>query len=479
VTPQAAGHIHEVRAGERIDNFKVGRLLHEGGMARLYRVTHARYRLPMVMKVPRLEPGAPLASLVAHENEWRILERLHGAHVPRLVAAGELTRAPYLVMEYIEGDRLARAAQQAPRPVAEIVALVGPLCRALHELHRQNVIHLDLNPHNVRQRANGEAVLVDFGIAHHAALPDLIDAAFGEEEGTTAYIAPEQVRHLRSESRSDIYALGAMLYLLATGSYPFGRPNLLSVHKRLFEPPRPPRHLVPDLPPWLQEVTLRCLEIRPEHRYATARQVAHALAHPESVHLTRRAHATRPAPWWTRTRLWWRSLYHVFDEGPALTPLERVSAAPHVLVALDPSAARGAQAQALRQIVRRLAAADPHSTFTCLAVLAPGRRAGHGRTAGAVDAQLGLRQWAAALRLPPARLHCLALPGQPARVIVGYARTHQVDHIVMGARAGSAVRRLLGSVSSRVAGEAPCTVTVVRARHDLPSRTRPRTSRRS
>lgn len=464
--------LHAVRGGERIDGFKVGRLLHEGGMARLYRVAHARHRLPMVMKVPRLDPHAPPSAFAAFENECHILERLHGPHVPRFIAAGDLLHAPYLVMEYIEGDLLAQAARSAPHPPGEVVARMAPVCRAVHELHRQSVIHLDLNPRNVRVRANGEAVLVDFGIAHHAQLPDLIDAAYGGAEGTAAYIAPEQLAHVRSDLRSDIYALGVMLYELSTGRYPFGRPNLLSQRRRLIMPPRPPRAVEPGLPPWLQEVILRCLELRPEARYSTARQVAHSLMHPEDVVLTRRARLVRDAAAGTRIRAWWRSLYHRFDETTPLAPRERLARAPHVLVALDLARASAALQDGLRNVVQRLARSEPHSTFTCLAVVPP-PDVMRARAAPGVEAQVEMRHWAAPLRLSDERLNFVALSGSAvAATILKYARTHQVDQIVLGARGSSAVRRVLGSVAARVAAEAACTVTVVRTRRDRASQTK-------
>ncbi len=459
---------HSLRAlatGERIDGFAIGECLHEGGMARLYRVTHPHHRGPLVMKVPRLEPEAPLSALVAFENEMRILARLKGPHVPRLVATGDLRTTPYLVMEYVEGDELARAAENAPVGPERLRDLGRRLALAVHELHRQNVIHLDLNPRNVRdRRATGEMVLLDFGMAHHAALPDLLDAAFGEEEGTTPYISPEQVKHVRHESRSDIYALGAILYRLATGHYPYGRPNLLSLKKRLLRPPPPPRLYNPELPPWLQEVILRCLEIRPEDRYATAKQVAYALAHPESVPLTRRARATRDVPWPTRVRLWWRSLCQVFDEGAPVSPYERVSGAPHVVVALDPAQTSAALAQALANAVRKFANSEPHSYFTFLHVL-PSEA-----SVAAAQRLAELRHFADRLHLEPGRAFFQVMAGEePAAAILEYARTHAVDYIILGARASSALRRYIGSVSARVVAEAPCSVTVVRSRREQTS----------
>jgi serine/threonine protein kinase len=460
----SAGALREVRSGDRIDGFHVGELVHAGGMARLYRVAGAHHRFPLVMKVPRLDPQAPFSALAAFENELRILARLKGPHAPRFVAAGDLHSAPYLVMEYIEGAELARAWERAPLDPERLRDLGVRLCRAVHELHRQNVIHLDINPHNVRNRAGGEMVLIDFGLAHHAVLPDLIDVAFGEEEGTAAFIAPEQVRHVRTESRSDIYAIGVILYYLATGHYPFGRPNLLAVKRRLFEPPPPPRVHDRRLPPWLQEVILRCLEIDPEKRYATAKRLAYALAHPESVVLTRRAHHTRAAAWTTRARLWLKSLYRVFDEGEPVRPYERVSGAPHVLVALDLAHSSEPLNEALRNAVRKFAASEPHGYFTFLNVISPEEESS--MQVSAAQRLAEMHGFVQPLRLRPGRTFFQVVPGEAARAILEYARTHVVDYIVLGARGASAVRRLLGSVSARVVAEAPCSVTVVRSRRE-------------
>ncbi len=482
--PSAAHErVHEIRTGERIDGYRVGDLLCEGGMARLYRVTHPRHRRPLVMKVPKLGLGSPLCASAAFENESQILARLHGPHVPRFVAAGDPRRRPYLVMEYIEGDSLARASAQAPLPVERVRDLGVRLCRAVHDLHRQNVIHLDLNPANVRDRADGEMVLVDFGVAHHAALPDYLDAAFGEEEGTTAYTAPEQVRHVRTEPRSDLYAIGAILYYLATGQYPHGRPNLLSLKKRLFEWPPPPRLHNPEIPPWLQEIILRCLAIRPERRYATARQVAYLLAHPEAVHLTERAHRLARPGLVTRTRLWWRSLYEVFEDTAPRHPREHLTRHAHVLVALDLAPSAAPLRYALRDAVRKFTRSEPDAYFTFLSVLGGDaawdrRDEATAANSPAVVRLAEMRNWAQPLRLAPERVHFQVIPGEPVAALVAYAQTHAIDHLIIGARGDEAVNRLLGNVSYRVMLQAPCSVTVVRSRRPAIAPIRRRAPRR-
>jgi len=456
----------EIRPGGMIGRYRIGPLLREGGMARLYTIEADE---PLILKVPKLGPDHPASSIVAFENELRVLERLRGPHVPKLVASGDLVRQPYLVLERIDGDDLAQAAQRAPLPVEEVCQLGIRLARAVQALHHQNVIHLDLNPANVRNRADGAMVLIDYGLAHHAALPDLLDSAFGEEEGTTATIAPEQLHHVRTDSRSDIYALGAILYKLATGHHPFGRPNLLSLKRRLVSPPWPPRAHRPDLPPWLQEIILRCLEIRPENRYTTAKRVAHLLAHPETVPDTRRAHSCTPPGIVQRTYAWLRSIFQKFDDEKGQRPYDRLTTSPHVLVALDLEHSSEGQKEALRRAVRRLSASEPRAYFTCLSVVPePEREQAIVDEKAAPDLRrhVLMRNWVQPLRLPEGRLIFQVLPGHPAATLLDYAHRHLVDHIIIGARGSSRLRQHLGSVSAAVAAQAQCTVTVVRTRKD-------------
>lgn len=456
--------MYRIRPGDNVDGFQVGECIAHGGLSDVYRCRHDSHDQPLAIKVPRQGKDAPRLAFAAFENEVRVLERLKLTCVPRVIAAGDLFSAPYYVMERLDGDEYVRAAREAPLEPERVRDLGARLARAVHELHRHNVIHLDLNPNNVRNRANGEIVLIDFGLAHHARLPDLIDAAFGEEEGTTAYISPEQVKHVRHDLRSDIYAIGVMLYRFATGEYPFGRPNLLSLNRRLHEAPCPPRRHRPDLPPWLQEIILRCLERHPRDRYATAKQVAYALAHPESVKLTPRASLERAGNWPTRVRLWFQSLSDTFDDEPGI-PLEHLATAPHVLVALDLSRTSDSLRAALRQAVRKFARSEPHCYITVLTVVPPVSGAGEKSDSASL---VELNHWAQPLKLNESRVYYQALPGsEVASALVEYARHHQVDHIIMGARASSAVRRYLGSVSARVVAEANCTVTVVRSHRDL------------
>lgn len=456
--------------GDSLDGFVVGDLVHTGGMALLWEATHPDHPGPMLMKVPRLFEGEDPAAIVSFEMEQMILPRLSGPHAPRFVAAAGFERQPYLAMERVPGPSLLPRLRELPLPPAEVAAIGARVAAALDALHRQHVVHLDVKPSNVLHRPTGEAVLVDYGLSHHNQLPDLMEEEFRLPYGTAPYMAPEQVMGVRSEPRSDLFALGAMLYFFATGVRPFGDPQRLSgLKRRLWRDPVPPRRLRPDCPPWLQEVILRCLEVDPERRHPTAAQLAFDLRHPDAVPLTPRAAKARRDGFGEVLRRRFNP-----DARPRFgrrrDVAAQVAAAPIVAVAVDLSEQPPALAAALRAAVGRILLTMPGARVACLNVLRANRVMPDSTldTAGRNKHALRLaelRGWAEPMRLPEGRVTFHVLEAvSPAAALLEYATVNPVDHIVLGARCRSARRKLLGSVSGEVAAQAPCTVTVVRSR---------------
>lgn len=461
--------------GAVIDGFVLGGRLHQGGMATLWSVTHPDHALPMLMKTPHLRDGDDASAIVGFEVEQMILPRLQGPHVPRLIARGNYTRRPYLVMERIDGESLRPRLDAAPLPLHEVVLIGVRVAQALHDLHRQHVIHLDVKPSNVMFRASGEAVLVDFGLSHHDQLPDLLDEEFLLPLGTGPYMSPEQVQFVRDEPRSDLFSLGVMLYHLLTGERPFGAPtSVRGLRERLYTEPVPPRALRPDCPPWLQEIVLRCLEVQTERRYATAAHLAFDLQNPAEVELTARADRQRAAGRWTRLKRWWHATgTEPVRERAAYAQAQRN---PVVMAAVDTSASPELSA-ALRENVLRMLGGLPSARLACVSVLKT-HLIGMDET---IDEQgrhlhmqrlIELKHWAHGLRealgwLEDHRVTCQVLESPDiAGALLSYAQRNQVDHIVIGARGASSLRRYLGSVSSEVSAAAECTVTVVRAPHE-------------
>jgi len=464
----------EIKPGSMIDGFRVLEKVHEGSMAILFRVSRDDIDLPMVMKIPKLAFGNHPACYVGFEVEQMILEKLSGPHTPRFIAKSNQEATPYIVMEFVDGTSLSEVLRRTPLAVEEIRTLGSALASALHTLHRQDVVHLDIKPGNAMFRTNGEVVIIDFGLAHHGKLPDLVEEAFHKPVGTGAYISPEQVLGARYDPRSDIFALGVILYQLATGRLPFGAPtHWRGFRQRLYRYPVPPRAIQENIPEWLQEIILHCLEVRWQDRYVTAAEVAFDLLHPEQVPISERGKRLGGMPVFARLRRWFDALQLQPPPMPALaSPAIR---APHILVAIDTEHEHEALAQAMRNTVRYAMAAETHCRISCLTVLEPSifTEEDEGRElANSLYTQrlIALHHWAHPLGLSPDKLRFHVLEaGDPAAALVDYANRHQADLIVMGARGHSALRRFLGSVSSHVVAEAPCSVTVVRTENSVDS----------
>jgi serine/threonine protein kinase len=453
-----------------IDGFELQENLGTGGMAQLWAVSRGGDPAPLIMKIPMLIDSDDPLPIVCFETEQMIMPRLAGPHVPRFVATGSLDPMPYIVMERIAGEPLKSRLDEVPLPWPEVVTIGAKVAHALHDLHLQHVIHLDIKPSNVMIRGTGEAVLIDYGFARHERLPDLLAEEFREPFGTTPYMAPEQVLQDRADPRSDLFALGAMLYFFVTGERPFGNPRGSQIRRRLWRDPVPPRALAPDCPPWLQEVILRCLEIDSDGRYATAAQLALDLENPEQIRLTERAERLERDGGVKTFRRWLKARKAQPLETPNIAG--QLSRAPIILAAIDLSPGNEDLAESLRMMISRILSIEGEARIACVNILKTSRIAvdiledEEGRSLH-VQRLVLLRHWGASLDIPKEQITYSVLEApDPASALVDYARHNNVDHIVIGARASSALRRYLGSVSSRVVAEAPCSVTVVRTSKD-------------
>ena len=454
--------------GLEIDGFTLGEQLHKGGFATIWDVTHPLYRTPLVMKVPTIMDGYDGPTIVGFEVEQMIMPRLSGTHVPRVIGQGDFAVMPYIVTERIPGDSLLSTFTRAPLPMSDLLEVMARMAAAVHDLHRQHVLHLDLKPANFLQRATGEMVLVDFGLSRHDQLPDLLAEEFTIPMGTFPYIAPEQYLRSRDDPRSDLFALGAMIYELATGKMPFGAPEKLKgVRRRLWRDPVPPRALRPELPEWLQEIILKALEVDPAHRYQTAAQMVFDLTHPAQVKITARGRKLA-ADGWRTVFSRWRVMRRVkgFAAPPSLSA--QMDKAPILMVAVDLSPDMESLAASLLRAVQRMLVIQPDARVACVNVIKTARIGidsitDDDGTHMHVSRLVSLRAWADALDLPAERLTFTVLENpDPGSAIIDYASHNHVDHILMGARGHSSTRRYLGSVSSQVVAEAPCSVTVIR-----------------
>jgi len=459
--------------GAVLDGFVLEKIIHKGGMAVIWQATRPDITSPIVLKIPMIGEGDEASSIVGFEMEQMIMPMLTGKHVPKFYGAGDITALPYLAMEKVLGRTLEQVAGSSPMPAEEVARLGARIAAGLADLHRQEVIHFDLKPANILFReTTGDAVFVDFGLSRHAKLPDLFSEEIRVPMGTAPYIAPEQVLRNRTDPRSDLYSLGAILYEREPGEQPFGSPDSTAgLKRRIWADPKPPRAIIKDIPPWLQEVILRCLEPDPTRRYPSARQLAFDLTHPDRVLLTSRASKMHRAGWF---KVWQRRKFKGIPKAltAQATPQQGVNTAPIVMAAVDLSPGHEALAEKVLEYVDRILSTQPEARLACVNVLKTslltvdesvdedGRNIHLQRLAE-------LKHWSRPLGRSAERVTFHVLEGvDPAQQLISFATDNHVDHLIMGARGHSARRRYLGSVSTQVVAEAACTVTVVRL-HDI------------
>lgn len=462
----------QLNAGMVIDGFLLRERIHRGGMADIWRVSRGDDDVPIVMKAPLLDFEGDLSLLVGFEVEQMIMAELTGQHVPRLIANGDFAVQPYIVMEHIQGPTLLKRSQDRSLPIEEVVGIGVAVASALSDLHRQQVLHLDLKPANILFRPTGAAVLIDFGLSRHRLLPDLLDEQFHRPTGTPEYIAPEQLMQVRSDRRSDIYALGAILYHLATGRPPFGIPSRLTkARRRVWRDPVPPRLLRPDLPPALQESILRCLEPMPEARYPSAEDLAFDLRHPDLTMLTERAERLQQADFRVALSRRLRCRGAMRDIlASATRPLPRP---PLILVAVDLRPGLDGLRHALRDASASVLANMPGARLACVNVMPASLIAIDENVDAAGDnihvrRLAELRHWAHPLQLPKGKITYHLLDSRSVSGgILEFARSNCADHLIIGAHSPGG--SFAGRAGAQITAEAPCTVTVVRAPEAVPS----------
>ena len=250
------------------------------------RPASARLDRPIALKMLLAGNYAAPRELDRFRREAEAIARLQHPHIVQIHEIGEHEGRPYLALEYVDGDSLARHIDATPQPAIRSAEIVAILARAIHEAHCLGIIHRDLKPANVLLTAAGEPKITDFGLAKRLDDDDAFPTLTEQFMGTPSYMAPEQAvrertRSPRGSARTkataavDIYSLGAILYEMLTGRPPFrAETPLETVLQVLHEEPVPPSRLRPNVPRDLETICLKCLEKSPQRRYVTALDLA-------------------------------------------------------------------------------------------------------------------------------------------------------------------------------------------------------------
>jgi serine/threonine-protein kinase len=271
--------------GEQLDHYRIEGLVARSGMASIFRATDMRTGRQVAIKIPHPEMEADPVLFDRFKREAEIGEKLNHPGVMKVLANPDRSQL-YMVMEWVNGRLLRQVLQDenGKLPLERATRIAVNIADALDYIHRNGVVHRDLKPENIMIDGDDRIKLIDFGIAGREGARRLTFAKLSQVMGTPDYISPEQVKGKRGDGRSDIYALGVMLYEMLAGKTPFQGPNPFAImNDRLMNNPIPPREANPDISPEVQEVIYRALEREPQNRYSTANEFAWDLEHLDQV----------------------------------------------------------------------------------------------------------------------------------------------------------------------------------------------------
>jgi serine/threonine-protein kinase len=257
-----------------VERYRIIGLLGRGGMGEVYRADDLKLGQPVALKfLPRMLADDP-ARLERFYAEVRIARQVSHPNVCRVYDVGEMEAQHYLSMEYVDGEDLASLLRRIGRlPPDKALDIAREICAGLSAAHDKGVLHRDLKPANIMVDGRGRAKITDFGLAVAAG-----EATEGEFSGTPAYMAPEQLSGKGASIRTDIYALGLVLYELYTGRKAFEGASFQELkRKHSEEAPASPSTVSPGFDPVVERVILRCLEKDPGRRPFSVAQVAAAL----------------------------------------------------------------------------------------------------------------------------------------------------------------------------------------------------------
>ncbi len=288
--------------GDRLDRYELTQLLARSGMASIFKAVDVESGQVVALKIPHIQYESDVVFSERFRREQEVGQRLDHPNLVKVLARREKSRM-YIAMEFVDGKSLrALMGDKRPLPVEKALDIARQVCDALVYLHAEGVVHRDIKPENILVLASGQVKILDFGIALFESERRLTWMGLSNAVGTPDYMAPEQIRGRRGDPRTDVYAVGMMLYEMLTCNLPYDSPNSRALLRaKTNDEPRSPSYYVPGFDASLEAIILKAIEVSPRDRYATAAALLADLENPSAVlprdpaARTRRARAGAPA----------------------------------------------------------------------------------------------------------------------------------------------------------------------------------------
>jgi len=276
--------MREPAVGDKLDQYELTELLARSGMASIWKATDTASGQPVALKIPHFHLESDIVFFERFKREETLGQKLDNPSVVKVLTPAKKSRM-YLAMEYVEGTSL-RALMQTERTfsAARALRICREITEALAYLHAQGIVHRDLKPENIMIVGEDRVKLLDFGIALDKAARRLTWSKLSTTLGTPDYMAPEQIGGRRGDARTDVYAVGTLLYEMLTGHLPYSGVNAQAVLRaKTQDDPRPPSYFLPSIDASLEAIILKAIERDPRNRYDDANALLVDLRDPSAV----------------------------------------------------------------------------------------------------------------------------------------------------------------------------------------------------
>jgi serine/threonine protein kinase len=277
-----------LQIGDQFEQYQIQAHMAQGGMSDVYRAFDLVNRREVVIKIPDQSMLGDPAQFERFQRELEVMKTLDHPTILKGLGSGKYNRIPYLVTQFVEGQSLrAMIDTSAPFTPEQAVLLIRKIADGMAYCHKNDVIHRDLKPENILITNDGQPVIMDFGLALTKGSHRVTYSNLSATMGTPDYMAPEQIEGQRGDKRTDIYALGIIMYEMLVGKTPFtGDTNMAIMAQHLNSTAPRLDRIDSAVSPQLAAIVYTCLARNPKDRYADMDSLVEALDHPENVDVT-------------------------------------------------------------------------------------------------------------------------------------------------------------------------------------------------